>query len=56
LWRAMPLWSRLLMVPGVVAIFWPNLAVEAAGVALILALLAMNRWGPPAKTGQGATP
>ncbi|WP_213684315.1 TRAP transporter permease [Roseicyclus sp.] len=45
LWRAMPLWSRALMVPGVVAVFWPSLTVEVAGVALIIALLALNWWG-----------
>jgi TRAP-type uncharacterized transport system fused permease subunit len=45
LWRAMPLWSRALMVPGVVAIFWPSLTVEVAGVALIIGLLALNWWG-----------
>jgi TRAP transporter 4TM/12TM fusion protein len=42
LWRTMPLWQRALMVPGVVAIFWPDLFVEAAGTALILLLLAAN--------------
>jgi TRAP transporter 4TM/12TM fusion protein len=45
LWRAMPLWSRALMVPGVVAILWPSLTVEVAGVALIIGLLALNWWG-----------
>ena len=45
LWRAMPLWSRALMVPGVVAVFWPSLTVEVAGVALIIGLLALNWWG-----------
>lgn len=49
LWRAMPLWSRVLMVPGVIAIFWPSLTVEVAGVVLILALLAFNWWS--SKTG-----
>lgn len=45
LWRPMPPWQRLLIVPGVVAVFWPNLAVEAGGVVLILAMLALNWWG-----------
>ncbi|WP_439137073.1 TRAP transporter permease [Roseicyclus sp.] len=49
LWRAMPLWSRVLMVPGVIAIFWPSLTIEVAGVILIAALLALNWWG--SKTG-----
>ena len=42
LFRPMPLWQRALMVPGVVAVFWPSLMVEAAGTALILLLLAAN--------------
>jgi TRAP transporter 4TM/12TM fusion protein len=45
LWRAMPLWQRLVMVPAVIAVFWPSLAVEAAGAAVILALLGLNRLG-----------
>lgn len=45
LWRPMALWSRVLMVPGVVAVFWPDFAIEASGVALILALLALNWLG-----------
>jgi TRAP transporter 4TM/12TM fusion protein len=43
LWRAMPVWQRALVVPGVIAIFWPSIVVEAVGVALILLLLALNR-------------
>ena len=54
LWRTMPLWSRALMVPGVVAIFWPSLTVEVAGVALILGLLALNWWGSKADTSPRA--
>jgi TRAP transporter 4TM/12TM fusion protein len=42
LWRTMPLWQRALMVPAVVAIFWPDLLIEVAGTALILLLLALN--------------
>jgi TRAP transporter 4TM/12TM fusion protein len=42
LWRMMPVWQRVLMVPGVVAIFWPDLLIEAAGTALILLLLTAN--------------
>ncbi|MBF9060561.1 TRAP transporter fused permease subunit [Rhodobacterales bacterium HKCCSP123] len=45
LFRPMPLWQRVLIVPGVIACFWPDLMVEVAGVALILALLALNWWG-----------
>lgn len=45
LWRAMPVWQRVALVPGVVAIFWPDLRVEVAGVVLIVVLLGMNWWG-----------
>lgn len=50
LWRPMPIWQRALIVPGVIAIFWPSIVVEAVGVALILLLLALNRgWSPAAR-------
>ena len=52
--RTMPLWSRALMVPGVIAIFWPSLTVEVTGVALILGLLALNWWGSKADTSPRA--
>ena len=42
LWRPMALWMRALLVPGVVALFWPSLTVEIAGAALVVALLALN--------------
>ncbi|MDG3040598.1 TRAP transporter permease [Roseicyclus marinus] len=45
LWRAMPIWQRVVLVPGVIAIFWPDILVEIAGVALILAILGANWWG-----------
>ncbi|MBF9030566.1 TRAP transporter fused permease subunit [Rhodobacterales bacterium HKCCE3408] len=45
LWRAMPIWQRALMVPAVIAVFWPDIAIEAAGTAFILALLGLNWWG-----------
>jgi len=45
LWRAMPVWQRAALVPGVIAVFWPDLMVEAGGVALILAILGLNWWG-----------
>lgn len=44
LWRPMPVWQRVLMVPAVIAVFWPDIAIEAAGMAGILALLAINRF------------
>jgi TRAP transporter 4TM/12TM fusion protein len=43
LWAPMPLWQRLLVVPGVVAIFWPDLRWEIGGAVLLLGLLALNR-------------
>ena len=52
--RTMPLWSRALMVPGVIAIFWPSLTVEVTGVSLILGLLALNWWGSKADTSPRA--
>ena len=42
LWRPMAIWMRVLLLPGVVAMFWPNLAVEAAGFVLVAVLLWMN--------------
>lgn len=45
LWRPMPVWQRMLLVPGVIAVFWPSLMVEAAGAALLLAVLGWNWWG-----------
>ena len=42
LWRPMAIWMRVLLLPGVVAMFWPNLAVEAAGFVLVAVLLGMN--------------
>src|SRR6056297_3514125 len=43
LWTAMPLWQRILIVPGVIAIFWPDLMWEVAGATLLLVILALNR-------------
>ncbi|PWK60652.1 TRAP transporter permease [Roseicyclus mahoneyensis] len=45
LWRSMALWQRAALVPGVIAVFWPDLRVEVAGVALILVILGLNWWG-----------
>ncbi|MGB5863159.1 MAG: TRAP transporter fused permease subunit [Sulfitobacter sp.] len=42
LWAPMPLWMRVLLVPGVIALFWPDLTVEIVGAILIGVLLAMN--------------
>lgn len=42
LWRPMAIWMRVLLVPGVVCLFWPDLTVEIAGTVLILVLLGLN--------------
>jgi TRAP transporter 4TM/12TM fusion protein len=42
LWRPIPIWMRVLLLPGVVALFWPDLMVEIAGFVLIVILLGMN--------------
>jgi TRAP transporter 4TM/12TM fusion protein len=42
LWRPMQLWMRVMLLPGIVALFWPDLMVEVLGMALVAALLALN--------------
>ncbi|QFT58880.1 DctM-like transporter [Sulfitobacter sp. THAF37] len=42
LFRPLQLWMRVLLLPGIVALFWPSLTVEIAGAALVVALLALN--------------
>lgn len=42
LWTKVPLWQRVLIIPGVVGIFWPEIAWEAAGAALLLLILGLN--------------
>ncbi len=42
LWRPMQLWMRILLLPGIVALFWPDIWVEIVGAALVVALLAFN--------------
>ncbi|SEL09660.1 TRAP transporter, 4TM/12TM fusion protein [Roseovarius nanhaiticus] len=48
LFAPMPLWQRVLIVPGVIAVFWPDLWIEGIGVGALVALLALNwaagRW------------
>ncbi|WP_341861608.1 TRAP transporter fused permease subunit [Gymnodinialimonas sp. 57CJ19] len=44
LWAPMPMWMRVALVPGVVALFWPNFTVEVVGAVLIVILLALNWW------------
>ena len=43
LWAPMPLWQRVLSIPGIVAIFWPDIRFEAAGALLLVLLLVLNR-------------
>ena len=52
LWAPMPWWQRVLVVPGVVGIFWPDVGIEAMGAALLVWVLVMNfrarhGWVPP---------
>lgn len=42
LFAPMRLWQRVLVIPGTVGIFWPDIAWEAAGAALLVGLLALN--------------
>ncbi len=37
-----PLWMRAAFLPGITAVFWPEITVEAAGTALLLALIGIN--------------
>ncbi|KQI71391.1 permease [Loktanella sp. 5RATIMAR09] len=59
LWRPMPVWMRVLLLPGVVGLFWPSLTVEIAAAVLIVLLLAMN-WSEArrdkARAGTSAAP
>ena len=42
LFGPMPMWMRVALLPGVVALFWPDLTVEIVGAVLIAVLLGMN--------------
>jgi len=42
LFAPLRLWQRALIVPAGVAVFWPDLMVEAAGVVVLIVVLAMN--------------
>ncbi|MEM9435515.1 MAG: TRAP transporter large permease subunit, partial [Pseudomonadota bacterium] len=42
LWRPIPAWQRILLVPATIAAFWPDVGVEIAGMAAIVVLLGMN--------------
>jgi TRAP-type uncharacterized transport system fused permease subunit len=45
LFRPMDAVSRLMVVPGTVAIFWPDMAVEIAGAALLAGIVGWNLLG-----------
>lgn len=51
LWGPMPMWMRVALVPGVIALFWPDFTVEVVGAVLIACLLALNWW-----QGRGTQP
>jgi len=53
LWAPIPTWQRALLIPAVIAVFWPDLTAEIAGAVLICGLLALNR---AARTRPGETP
>ncbi len=53
LWAPIPTWQRALLIPAVIAVFWPDLTAEIAGAVLICGLLALNR---AARTRTGETP
>ena len=42
LWHPMPNWMRIALLPGIVALFWPDLRIEIMGAVLIVGLLALN--------------
>ncbi|MFT6272614.1 MAG: TRAP transporter 4TM/12TM fusion protein [Dinoroseobacter sp.] len=54
LFATMRLWQRALIVPGVVAVFWPDLVAEAVGVAILIVVLTMN-WMQSRREGSTAT-
>jgi TRAP transporter 4TM/12TM fusion protein len=49
LFAPMPLWQRAALLPAILGVFWPEIWAEAAGAAVILAILLLNRHA--ARTG-----
>jgi TRAP transporter 4TM/12TM fusion protein len=47
--------ARLLVLPGTVGIFWPDMAVEVAGAALLIAIMALN-WLMSRRAAAGPAP
>jgi len=42
LWRPLPHWQRVLLVPAIIVVFSPDLRLEAIGLTAIIAVLVMN--------------
>jgi TRAP-type uncharacterized transport system fused permease subunit len=42
LWAPMDWWQRVLLIPGIISVFWPEVPIEASGVLLICAVLFLN--------------
>ena len=55
LFTRMDMVSRLLVVPGTIAIFWSDPRAEAGGAALLLALVVLNWWQSRHKGRPGLT-
>lgn len=53
LFAPLRLWQRALIVPAGVAVFWPDLMVEAAGVVILIVVLTMN-WMQSRREGSTA--
>ncbi len=50
LWHPLPHWQRVLLVPAIIVVFWPDLRLEVTGLVVIGAILAMN-WRSSDRTG-----
>lgn len=42
LFSPIPIWQRVALAPAIVAVFWPDLRIEAAGAAVLVAILGWN--------------
>ncbi len=42
LFAPIAMWQRLVMIPAIIAVFWPDLTIEAAGAATLLVILGLN--------------
>lgn len=53
LFAPLAVWKRLVMIPAVVAVFWPSIPLEAAGAAVLTVIIVLNwregrTWQPAA--------